>query len=158
MASGWDNLWVAVSSAAAALTGLLFVAVSINLARIMAFPTLPGRAAEALIVMFSALVSALFGLMPQGHMSLGIEWAATGALVIAIATTIQVRSRQKRSSEERPLFRVLSAQGVAVVYVVGGGFAIAGSHDAPYWIVAGCIVALMAGVFDAWVLLVEILR
>ncbi|SNS82262.1 hypothetical protein SAMN04488107_3903 [Geodermatophilus saharensis] len=44
----WHDLAVAAVGATAALTGLLFVAVSTNLDRILAFPTLPRRAAATL--------------------------------------------------------------------------------------------------------------
>jgi modulator of FtsH protease len=47
--AGWDSSFVAEVGAPAALAGLLFVAVSINLTRILQFPQLPGRAAETLI-------------------------------------------------------------------------------------------------------------
>jgi hypothetical protein len=44
-AAGWENFLVAeTGTAAAALAGLLFVAVSINLSRIVSYPGLPGRA------------------------------------------------------------------------------------------------------------------
>ena len=52
----WHDLFVAIAGAAAALTGLLFVAVSINLKQILAFPTLPTRAAETLSVMIGLLL------------------------------------------------------------------------------------------------------
>ncbi len=42
--AGWETFFVAEVGAAAALTGLLFVAVSINLTKVLAFPQLPGRA------------------------------------------------------------------------------------------------------------------
>src|SRR5262249_51640091 len=51
LALSWDSFFVAQVSASAALTGLVFVALSINLQRIMNFPQLVDRAAEALIVL-----------------------------------------------------------------------------------------------------------
>src|SRR5271170_7159205 len=95
--SGWENFFVAEAGASAALAGLLFVAVSINLTRILAFPHLPGRAAEALIVLLSVLTSATFGLVPnQGAAALGAELLATGLWVVAVASSIQWRSRKHR--------------------------------------------------------------
>ena len=47
--SEWSNLLSVQAEAAATLTGLVFVAVSINLTRVMAYPTLPGRAGESIL-------------------------------------------------------------------------------------------------------------
>ena len=43
----WHDLFVAIAGAVAALTGLIFVAVSINLEQILKFRALPVRAVEA---------------------------------------------------------------------------------------------------------------
>jgi hypothetical protein len=42
----WSELFVASAGASAALTGLLFVAVSVNIERILEFPGLPERALQ----------------------------------------------------------------------------------------------------------------
>jgi modulator of FtsH protease len=70
---GWENFFVAQAGASAALSGLLFVAVSINLTRILQYPHLPGRAAETLVVLLSPLGVATIGLVPGLDLrSLGI--------------------------------------------------------------------------------------
>ena len=58
------RLSVAEVGAAAALSGLVIVAISINLQRILSFPQLPGRAAEMLIMLVGTLLASSFALMP----------------------------------------------------------------------------------------------
>jgi hypothetical protein len=45
----WANFALAITAAAATLAGLPFVAMSINLKRILEFANLPARAAQALV-------------------------------------------------------------------------------------------------------------
>ena len=60
----WHDLFVAEAGAAAALAGLLFVAISINLKQILAFHTLPIRAASSLVALVVALVISTLVLVP----------------------------------------------------------------------------------------------
>ncbi len=70
--------------AAAALTGLLFVAVSINLDRILESQTLPRRAGTTLLMFGAALLSAVLVMMPgQSAAVLGTE-----LFVVALAVGI----------------------------------------------------------------------
>jgi hypothetical protein len=62
--SGWQELGVAVAGASAALTGLVFVAVSINLDRILAYPWLSGRVGETVLLLMAVLVESLLVLAP----------------------------------------------------------------------------------------------
>jgi len=60
--------------AAAVLAGLVFLAVSINIGRIMAIPGLPGRAGESVIFFLGVLVESALLLIPgQSATALGIE-------------------------------------------------------------------------------------
>jgi hypothetical protein len=47
----WQIFFAAEVGAGASLTGLLFVAVSINIERILSFPKLPARAGETLTLL-----------------------------------------------------------------------------------------------------------
>jgi hypothetical protein len=84
--AAWQSFFVAVISAAAALTGLLFVAVSINLDRILKGRSfLPTRAAETLASLLLIVVSSALVLVPQNpRLLLGIVGAVYGAWVLLV--------------------------------------------------------------------------
>jgi hypothetical protein len=43
-------------------------------------------------------------------------------------------------------------------FVVAGGYLIFGVAGAFYWVALGVVVSLVAGVWNSWILLIEILR
>src|SRR6185437_3611236 len=84
----WHDLFVASAGAAAALTGLIFVAVSINLAQILADRKLPTRAAETLSILVGLVLLSVFMLVPgQGRIVLGIEIGGRGVVLGTILLT-----------------------------------------------------------------------
>jgi hypothetical protein len=156
---GWDNFFVAEAGAAAALTGLLFVAVSINLTRVLQFPQLPTRAAETLISLASVLVVSTFALVPEQSMrAYGIEIAVTGLITWAILTTALTRTY--RADREYSTFwvRLLMNQLPPLAFVIAGARLAAGNPRGIYWVVPGVLLSFAAGIVGAWVLLVEIQR
>jgi hypothetical protein len=75
-------LGVAAAGAAAVLAGLVFVAVSINLERVLEVRGLPGRAGESIMMFVGAMLASLLLLVPgQSHRALGLELAVTGAVL-----------------------------------------------------------------------------
>jgi modulator of FtsH protease len=156
----WTSFFGAEASAAAALAGLVFVAVSINLERILEFPQLPLRVFEALITLLSVLVVASFALIPwQPAYAYGLEIGCTGLVVWAAKTWALLRSRHPRPvGRRRRVARLLVNQTAPLPYVIGGAMLVAGNAAGLYWVVAGTLLSFMAGMFDAWVLLIEIKR
>jgi modulator of FtsH protease len=157
----WANFGLATAGTAATLAGLLFVAVSVNLKRILEFASLPARAGQTLILFATPLITGIFLLVPgQSDTVLGCEFAVTGVSIGAIQLIIDARS--VRSEQETPvtwlLGRVLpaivscgclAAAGVTLLAQAGGGF---------YWLVPSVLAAIAFGLVNIWVLLVEILR
>jgi hypothetical protein len=93
---GWTDFFVAEVGAAAALAGLLVVAVSINVTRIMSFPLLPGRAAQTLIIIAGSLLVSSFALFPgQPPAVFGAE-AAVIALAVAASGMVQFRNAYRQ--------------------------------------------------------------
>ncbi len=157
MIAEWSDYFVAQAGAAAALAGLLFVAVSINLARILEFPNLPGRAAETLILLLALLIIAMFGLVPgQPAIAFGAELTAVGCLTVVITAVIQWRA--PKSSYERMSLRVLASQSPAVLWVVAGVCLLLGNRYGLYLNLAATIVGFVSVAQSSWVLLVEIQR
>jgi len=64
MIADWNGFFTAQARAFAALTGLVFVALSINLKEILSSPGLPGRAGEAVIVLVTPVLVGLLAFSP----------------------------------------------------------------------------------------------
>jgi|SRR5215216_1306367 len=77
----WHDFFLALAGTAGVLTGLVFVAVSINLQEIVSEPGsgLPGRAAEALILLVGVLTVSILLLVPgQALVMVGAEVLVVG--------------------------------------------------------------------------------
>ena len=162
----WHDFFLATSAAAGVLTGLVFVGVSINLEKIVSQPGsgLPGRAAEALILLLAVLTASILLLVPGQSISLmGGEVLVVGAAAYAWIVTIQVLHLRKwptiPSELRAPLvLRVTLAQISTLPTVIAGIALLTAGFDGLYWLVAGMVFSMLAAMFDAWVLLVEINR
>jgi modulator of FtsH protease len=104
----WNDLFIAAAGASAALAGLVFVAVSINVERILKGEGLPARAQMTVLLLITVL------------------------LVLIAAGTLP--------------------------FIVGAASLLAETGGGLYWTVGGIVFAIVGGVLNAWVLLVEILR
>jgi hypothetical protein len=156
---GWTDFFVAEAGASAALAGLLFVAISINLTRILQFRDLPTRAVEALLSLLSVLVVATFALVPgQSPIAYGAEIGATGLVMWAIQLVALARTWQTAHPKARSLLRVLANQLPPLPFIIAGALLFAGHLRGIYWVLPGTLLSFAAGIFGAWVLLIEIQR
>ncbi len=155
----WRDFAVAVVGAAAALAGLLVVSASINITRVLEFPSIIARLGATLAVFGGVLVVGVVLLVPGiGRLTLGVAVAAVGALLTALV--LRLRGIETRPSQYRGRATVtalitilaaalLTAAGVLCAAEVGGGL---------YWLAPGVTLSFVAGLVNSWVALVEILR
>jgi hypothetical protein len=159
--AAWEGFAVALAGAAAVLAGLVFVAVSINIDRILPVRGLPGRAGESVILFLTALIACAFVLVPhQPATALGVELLILGLLVFVLLLLI-VTPALRGPSRQPASWHATRIVGIAAVTIP---IALAGAsllHWLPgelYWLAAGVLAALVVGTANAWVLLVEVVR
>jgi modulator of FtsH protease len=160
-AAGWESLFVAEAGASAALAGLLFVAVSINLARVLGSPGLPGRAGEAIGLLVGVLVVSTVVLVPgQSRTALGAELLAVGLLAWSVQVGIHTKAVRGRVGPSAAVLagRIVLAQAAVLPFLVAGVSLLLGAGGGLYWLVPGVVACLVVAVLDAWVLLIEIVR
>ncbi|MEI9978749.1 MAG: hypothetical protein WDN23_07045 [Edaphobacter sp.] len=157
----WSTFLSTEAGAAAALTGLLFVAVSINLQRIITYPQLTPRIIKALATLMGILFATSLCLVPgQSNKLLGIELITFGIFLWLIITL-----KQRAHSRGNPYLRgyqkflySLMAQMSALPIIVCGASLLSARGGGLYWLVPAVIVSFASAVLDAWVLLIEIQR
>jgi len=150
-----------MAGAAATLTGLVFVAVSINLSRVLSTPGLTGRAGESLMQLLGVVVISTTALIPeQGAIALGVEILVMGGLLWSAQMVLQIRYIASKTGHPRwwAVVRMMQSQLANVPFCLAGILLLRGSAAGMYWLALGFMFSLVAGGANAWVLLVEILR
>jgi hypothetical protein len=159
--ANWTAVFSSLVGASAALTGLLFVALSINLSQVIKGQGLIGRAIEVLVLLTSVLIIATMLLIPgQGPGSTGFEILTVAVLEFVFLAVIHVRSPRRALGVSPPMFamRVAAAQAGPVFMAVGGVSLLVQSGGGLYWVVPAMVAAMVAAIIGAWVMLVEIVR
>lgn len=154
----WGDFYLGVLGAAAALTGLVIVAISVNVERILKFPQLPLRAAATIGALVSLVVVSTAALAPQPLVALGIE---TGAVGLS-STWLQLRplsTKPVNPSRRREFAKyALIGPTQSLPFVVGGLLWVLELPAGSYLVLAGVLAVFVLSMFNAWVLLVEVLR
>ena len=158
-ATEWSDFFVAVAGASAALTGLVFVAVSINIERILKLQGVTERALATLLLLLGALVVSLLALAPGlSRVALGLLLLAQGLIWTAVVGGLIYRTVAGLDHTSWVVSRVAPPAVGTLPFVVGGASLLAEAGGGLYWTFAGVVGAIAAGAMTAWVLLVEILR
>jgi hypothetical protein len=162
---GWSDLFVCAGGATAALSGLIFVSLSVNLRMLLDTDKsdgrnlLTGRAMEALAALLTVLAISLVALTPgigRGVLAAFILFAAAGSMVSP------VRAMQASGGLRRPdipmLLRLVTAVALVLALLASGVTLAVGHGGGLLWLPAAFVVAITVAAINAWVLLVEVMR
>jgi hypothetical protein len=159
--AAWTTFFSAEVGASAALAGLIFVAVSINLAPIVEARPLVARAAKALFTFAGVLLAATLSLIPAQP----AKWLGVELIAASVPLWIAISRSQWKASHKNPYVTLkqkvalsLLAQSSAVPFLAGGVSLVLGRGGGLFWLAAGTALAIVVGLIDAWVLLIEIHR
>jgi hypothetical protein len=158
---GWHDFYVMVGGAAAALTGLLFVAMSLHAKAITADPLYGSRAVGTLLSLITLLFIAGAVLIPgQSLTALGIE--VETAAIFFVAQTVTAVMRTLRSPHRRGRSRLQTTlegigAGIWIVLFVASGISLMAHAGGGLFLLAA-VMPFMFGwnVYIAWILITEV--
>ena len=140
----------------------MFVAVSLNLTRILSLPGLPDRALLALSLILAILIVSSVMLIPgQPSAVIGLEVLLVGISIAGPGTVIALKllGRADPANRRKTIANLLLFEAAVLPYLVGALVMLTGAGAAGlYWVAAAIIFSFAKAVLDAWVLLVEINR
>lgn len=162
---GWSDFGVGAAGATAALAGLLIVAISVNVEKILVSRVATRGASSTIASLVLALIASLLVLIPgQSLPGLGVQLA----VVLVPVTALQVGSlvagaieRRKGASGITPT--VLTAIAVLAAlqfapFLTAVVLLLAGIGTGLVAVAVGVIIVIIASMVTAWALLVEVLR
>jgi modulator of FtsH protease len=158
----WTNFFITSAEAAAALAGLVIVATSVNINRILQYRHLPFRAGATIATLILVLVIGLVTLIPQRESCAGFEILIFGFVCWLLEIRSSQLANKARVERQRPVFEsVLETtlgQVQTIPLVIGGALMYASRPTGVYYVATGIVAIFIASTLNVWVLTVEILR
>ena len=154
----WANLFQLVGTGAAALTGLIFVSISLNLDvitqdanhRYRAICNLAGLTHVFMICAFASMAA-------QNHLAVGTEWLIVASVAVTIYISGYIQARKGgRSSVGLSLKRLTVGTACYVVEVIGAIVLISGHIAGVYVASVAMIMNIAFFISGAWLLMVGV--
>jgi hypothetical protein len=154
--AGWQNFYIIIGSSAAALTGLMFVVITLTSERRGADDAAGLDAfASPTVLHFCAVLLVAATLTTPGHTAASLSFCLTVIGLGGIAYTSSITIRMRRQKTYAPvtsdwIWHILLPL-VAYVCLLGSGAVVWGSADAAlYSVAAGALLLLFIGIHNAW--------
>ena len=164
-AAAWTAFGAGAAGFGATLSGLVFVAVSINISRILGHPSLPTRSWQTMGLLLTPLIAGFFLLVPgQSRTALAWELIVSAVFFASARLALHHQSVQSERATPLPLVGRLAGFVPAVVpalasyacLAVAGATLLAQAGGGLYWLVPSLLLATFFGLINAWALLVEV--
>ena len=154
----WNNFFIMVGGGAAALAGLVFIAMSINLPIITRDATHKNRAIATLTGFTAVFMICAFALIGgQNYQWIGVEW-----LVVTLVPTITYirvyfrATKMGRSSVGLSIGRFIVGTACYVVQIIGSVLLIAGHLAGLYLASVAMVLSFAFFISAAWLLITGI--
>ena len=153
----WLGFGEALAAVAGALTGLLFVAVSVKSDVLAASRSLSSRAAQTLVLFMTSVIVAVVLVAPQPSAALGWELLAVAA---ASGTILLVLDRRAGHGSHQAVARFIEKFSpntiTAVLVAIAGLTFLLKAGGGLYWLIPAALASLLGGVINAWLFLVRL--
>jgi hypothetical protein len=153
----WHDFAVTTGGLAGALTGLLFVAVSIKSDVLAKSVSLRSRAAQTLVLFLTSALASILVVAPQPANALGGELIG---LAMLSGTALYVLDRRGGHDQTSGVARFIETKSpntiTAVLFAVAGLTLLIGVGGGLYWLIPAAVASLAGGVINAWLFLVRV--
>jgi hypothetical protein len=153
----WVGFGEALAAIAGALTGLLFVALSVKSDVLAASRSLSSRAAQTLVLFMTSVIIAVLLVAPQPAAALGAELLA---VAVASGTVVLILDRRAGHRSDQDVARYIERFSpntiTAVLVGVAGLTFLVKAGGGLYWLIPAAVASLLGGVVNAWLFLVRV--
>ena len=156
--SQWQNFFVMVGGGAAALAGLVFIAMSINLSIITRDATHKNRAIATLTGFTAVFMICALALMGnQSYRWIGIEWLVVTLVPMITYIRVYVRAtKMGRSSVGLSVSRFIAGTSCYVAQIIGSVLLISGYVAGLYVASVAMVLSFAFFISGAWLLITGI--